>query len=109
MARVSGTSDKVAARGDIFQEVWQRAEEMRKRGELLELGRRIRCPVVAVHGDYDPHPGEGVERPLTTVLDRFRFVLLEHCGHMPWIERQARDAFFGVLRNEISGEADWSA
>jgi len=109
VARASGTAGKVAARGDIFQEVWERAEQMRKCGELLELGKRIRCPVVAVHGDYDPHPAEGVERPLAAVLDRFRFVLLEHCGHMPWIERQARDAFFGVLRNEISGEADWAA
>mgnify|MGYP002065730678 CR=1 FL=1 len=31
----------------------------------------------------------------------FRFVLLDHCGHKPWIERQAAQAFYDVLRREL--------
>jgi pimeloyl-ACP methyl ester carboxylesterase len=94
-------SDQVDPRGDVFQTVWTEAAEMRRSGELLELGRRIQCPVIAIHGDYDPHPAEGVRRPLSAILDEFRFVLLENCGHKPWIERQAKDAFYYALREEL--------
>jgi pimeloyl-ACP methyl ester carboxylesterase len=86
---------------DIHRSVWTQAEELRASGKLLELGRQIRCPVVAIHGDYDPHPAEGVRKPLTAVLEDFRFVLLERCGHCPWIERQARHRFYEILESEL--------
>ncbi len=53
---------------DIYQKIWAEARKMRMTGELLNLGKRIRCPVVAIHGDYDPHPADGVKVPLTGVL-----------------------------------------
>jgi pimeloyl-ACP methyl ester carboxylesterase len=86
---------------DINQSVWQEASELRRNGELLKLGRKIRCPVVAIHGDYDPHPADGVKKPLSLVLKDFRFILLEHCGHEPWIEREAREKFYEVLKSEV--------
>lgn len=86
---------------DVNQSVWRDARELRRSGELLELGKRVRCPVLAIHGDYDPHPPEGVQIPLSAILKDFRFVLLKHCGHLPWIEREARDAFFGILNREL--------
>ena len=86
---------------DIFQSVWQNAAELRRRGNLLELGKQIRCPVVAIHGAYDPHPFEGVPKPLPIVLKGFRFILLENCGHKPWIERQAKDRFYEILKEEL--------
>jgi pimeloyl-ACP methyl ester carboxylesterase len=95
-------ADRIGPRADVFRGVWQQAAAMRRRGELLALGTDIRCPVVVIHGDYDPHPAEGVRVPLTAVLDRFRFILLERCGHKPWLERQARDAFFRVLEDEVT-------
>ena len=57
--------------------------------------------VLSIHGNHDPHPAEGVQKPLTAVLADFRFVLLERCGHTPWLERQARDEFYRVLRTEL--------
>lgn len=86
---------------DIFQGVWDEAAELRRSGKLLELGKRIKCPVVAIHGDYDPHPAEGVQKPLSAVLKSFRLILLENCGHKPWIERQARDKFYRILKEEL--------
>ena len=86
---------------DIFQSVWKDAVELRGSGKLLELGKHIKCPVVAIHGDYDPHPAEGVQKPLPAILESFRFVLLKNCGHKPWIERQARDKFYGILKEEL--------
>lgn len=86
---------------EIYQRVWNEAREMRRNGELLRRGRLIRCPVVAIHGDYDPHPHEGVAFPLSSVLADFRCVLLERCGHTPWIEKSAKDRFFEILRDEL--------
>ncbi|NIU02689.1 MAG: alpha/beta hydrolase, partial [Nitrosopumilaceae archaeon] len=77
------------------------AAELRASGELLKLGKLIKCPVVAIHGDYDPHPAAGVQKPLFLTLKDFRFTLLKNCGHKPWIERHARDEFYEILNNEI--------
>ena len=91
-------SELLECRFDIYRNVWEEASEMRSSGRLLELGKKIRCPVIAIHGDYDPHPYEGVKTPLSHILRDFRFILLEHCGHRPWVERAARDRFYKVLK-----------
>jgi pimeloyl-ACP methyl ester carboxylesterase len=94
-------ADLIDLRGDIFQNVWEAAAKLRKSGELLEFGKDIQCPVIAIHGDYDPHPADGVEKPLTTVLKDFRFVRLARCGHTPWIEQYAREHFYRVVKEEL--------
>lgn len=94
-------SEVIDCRVDIFQSVWKEAEGLRRSGELLEYGKQINCPVVAIHGDYDPHPAEGVRKPLSAILKSFRYILLENCGHKPWIERQARDEFYRILKEEL--------
>jgi len=94
-------AEPVRARGDVFERVWSEAAELRRSGELLALGRNIRCPVVAIQGDYDPHPAEGVQEPLSRTLKHFRLVTLKDCGHTPWCERQAREEFYRVLEREL--------
>jgi pimeloyl-ACP methyl ester carboxylesterase len=86
---------------DIFQNIWNTAAKWRRSGKLLRYGESIRCPVVAIHGDFDPHPAEGVEYPLSNVLLDFRFILLENCGHKPWIEREAKEEFYKILKAEL--------
>ncbi|MBN2104155.1 alpha/beta hydrolase [bacterium] len=90
----------------IFNAVWPEAEALRRSGKLLSLAKKIRCPVTAIHGDYDPHPAKGVFEPLSRILDNFRFVQLEKCGHRPWVEKWAADRFFEVLREEIQVSQD---
>ena len=85
----------------IYQNVSAEAGELRHSGKLLKFGRKIKCPVVALHGDYDPHPAAGVKEPLSQTITDFRFILLEHCGHKPWVEKEARDEFYAVLTKEI--------
>lgn len=97
----SDAFDLVGTQGDVFQPVWQEAVELRRSGQLLALGKHIRCPVVAIHGDYDPHPAEGVQKPLSAILKSFRFIRLKNCGHKPWIERGARDEFYAILKEEL--------
>jgi len=87
--------------GDVFSGVWKEASEMRRTGRLLGLAMQIACPVTAIHGDYDPHPAEGVRAPLCSRLSQFRFTLLENCGHTPWIEEEARRRFYQVLWQEL--------
>ena len=86
----------------IYQGVWEEAAELRRSGRLLELAGRIRCPVVAFHGEHDPHPSAGVLEPLSRTVKDFRFILLEKCGHVPWLERHARERFYQLLRQELS-------
>jgi pimeloyl-ACP methyl ester carboxylesterase len=86
---------------DIYKKIWEQATALRRNGKLLEYGAKIQCPVVAIHGDFDPHPAEGIRRPLTRILKNFRFILLKKCGHTPWIERSAKDRFYETLKKEL--------
>ncbi|MDH4257385.1 MAG: alpha/beta hydrolase [Candidatus Aminicenantes bacterium] len=94
-------NETLECRYDVYNKVWDQASKLRRSRELLESGRNIKCPVVAIHGDYDPHPAEGVKDPLSRILKDFRFILLEKCGHQPWIERSAKDRFYDILKTEV--------
>ncbi|OGM10848.1 alpha/beta hydrolase [Candidatus Woesebacteria bacterium RBG_16_34_12] len=87
---------------EIYESVWQEANKLRKTGELLKFAKDITCPVVAIHGDFDPHPFLGVKKPLSRILRNFRFILLKKCGHHPWYEKEAKEKFYEVLIKELS-------
>jgi pimeloyl-ACP methyl ester carboxylesterase len=96
-------SDEVTEyRYDIFQSIWNNAEDLRQCGKLLMAGKQIQCPVVAIHGDYDPHPFKGVKEPLSHFIKDFRFILIKNCGHYPWFERDAKERFYKILYAELS-------
>ena len=84
-----------------YHEVLKEAQVMRQDGSLLEFARNIQIPVVALHGDYDPHPIAGVHEPLSAALKDFKMIEIEHCGHKPWSERQAQDKFYELLKAEL--------
>jgi len=94
-------SEVVDLRSDVFQAVWKEAAELRRTGKLLDLVKKVEGPVVAIHGDYDPHPAVGVRRPLSAFLKCFRFILLDRCGHAPWTERWAKEKFYDILNEEL--------
>jgi len=54
-----------------------------------------------MHGDWDPHPAAGVREPLQAVLKSFQFILLEECGHKPWMERREKEKFYSFLKEVI--------
>jgi pimeloyl-ACP methyl ester carboxylesterase len=68
--------------------------------DLISVGKKIECPILAIHGDYDPRPAENVRESLSCERKDFKFILLEKCGHTPWLEKYARERFFEVLRKE---------
>lgn len=96
-----GHQESASLNPKIYHSVWNEAAGLRQTGQLLQQVRQIFCPVVAIHGDYDPHPAEGVREPLSAALPDFRFILLERCGHTPWKERHAKESFYRVLLEEL--------
>ena len=96
-----GDPGEVRLSGDTYRQVWKEAAEMRRSGDLIRSVPRVVCPVVAIHGDYDPSPAAGVSKPLAATLQNFRMVTLGKCGHTPWMERYGRESFYRVLLAEI--------
>jgi pimeloyl-ACP methyl ester carboxylesterase len=86
---------------EIFNAVWPEGAALRKDGRLLADAGKITLPVVAIHGDYDPHPWQGVKEPLSKRLMDFTFHLLPNCGHDPWQEREAQVPFFDLLESYL--------
>ena len=88
-------------RSTHFQQALDEVIGMRKSGDLLKEAEKIKCSVVAIHGDYDPHPANGVKIPLEKKIVDFQFFLLEKCGHKPWTERYARSQFFQLINSVL--------
>jgi pimeloyl-ACP methyl ester carboxylesterase len=84
-----------------YNAIWSEALPLRASGELLHKASMLSTPVVALHGDYDPHPWMGVSDPLEKNLEEFHFQLLENCGHEPWNEKFASEDFYRILEKEI--------
>lgn len=95
------TEPPVIPDGEIYSRVFPEAAEMRKNGALCAVFRKLRCPLLILHGEYDTHPPEGLTEPLAKEGIPCRFQLLRKCGHTPWRERFARTRFLTILRREI--------
>jgi pimeloyl-ACP methyl ester carboxylesterase len=85
----------------VYKSVWSEASQIRSSGKLLEYSKDIKCPVVAIHGDFDPHPAEGVKVPLNEALANFQFTLIEKCGHYPWLEKYGKDILYKKFYREM--------
>ena len=85
-------------RATFFEKALSELQAERKSGKLLEYALSITCPVFILHGDYDPHPVMGVINPLKPFLDQISVKIFTHCGHKPWMEKQAYSAFFEELQ-----------
>lgn len=95
-------SDLVVVRPHLYGSVWEGVQALRDADKLTSLGRKIVCPVVAIHGDYDPRPAESVRGSLAANVKNLEFAVVEHCGHYPWYERQARDEFYRLLQRAVA-------
>lgn len=93
--------DEVQFNSEIYDKIWKEAEKLRASGRLFNMGKEIKCPVLAIHGMYDPHPVNGVEKPLNKVVNDFSIYKLEKCGHTPWKEIEAKDKFYSILKKEL--------
>ena len=94
--------DKQKVDMKIYQQVWGEASKRRKTGELKSALKSVQCPIRVIHGDHDPHPVEGVKRPLNKEGLNAKCFVLSKCGHYPWRERHAKEAFYQILEKLIN-------
>ncbi|MEI6462529.1 MAG: alpha/beta hydrolase [bacterium] len=90
------------AQMEIYERIWPEADKMRRMGELLAKFATIKCPVVSIHGDYDPHPADGVRIPLEHTDTNFKQIIIKRAGHKIWEENYGEKPFYDALFNEIS-------
>ncbi len=98
---IPANTEVIEYQTDIHNKVWNEAIIMRNEGKFIEMIMNLNCPVAAIHGDYDPHPYKGVREPFSKYVKDFEFILLEKCGHYPWLEKLAKDRFYEVLNKTL--------
>jgi pimeloyl-ACP methyl ester carboxylesterase len=80
-----------------FRETWSDAVSLQEQGVQPAEFARIEAPVTMIHGDGDPHPGRRIFESLRPHVRDIQYRELSRCGHTPWIERHAREAFYELL------------
>lgn len=85
---------------DIYESVWAEAAILRQEGLFFESLQKVHVPVVFIHGEYDPHPLDAVWKN-ANALKQAEVVVLKHCGHTPWIEKEAKSVFYHALSKEL--------
>ena len=89
-------------------ETWNDMLRLQKECVYPAAFAAITCPVLMLHGDYDPHPGPAIYSSLKRFIPQLEWREIEKCGHSPWNERWARDGFFNTLHEWIMERAnDW--
>lgn len=91
----------IEAEYDTYDKVWKEGQMLRRENAFIESAKKITCPVICIHGDSDPHPAETVKGTLSRNVWNLKFILLEKCGHYPWIERKAKRKFYSYLKKEV--------
>lgn len=80
------------------QETWDDMLRLQDEGLYPAVFAAIESPVLMLHGAADPHPGRMIRMSLEPHLPQLEYHELARCGHYPWLEREAREEFFAVLR-----------
>lgn len=84
----------------IYESIWPEAVKLRQESAFLKCLSSIDCPVVFIHGDYDPHPIKAIE-DAAVLLKNSKIYLLENCGHAPWMEKYIKKKFYALLKKEV--------
>ncbi len=84
-------------------ETWNDVLRQQREGLEPQSFRNIQAPVLMIHGDTDPHPGAATRDVLRRFIGHLEYVELERCGHEPWRERHAREAFLKTIRAWLCG------
>jgi len=94
--------DKQKVDMKIYQQIWAEASKRRQTGELMNALKSVQCRIQIIHGDHDPHPVDGVKRPLQKEGLNVKCFVLSKCGHYPWRERHAKANFYQILERLLN-------
>ncbi len=100
-----GGLEEVTCDARAHDETWADMLRLQEEGVYPAAFAAIDAPALMLHGAVDVHPGRLIRASLEPRMPRLEYVEWERCGHYPWLERQARDAFFAVLRRWLAANA----
>ncbi|MBX7193648.1 MAG: alpha/beta hydrolase [Sandaracinaceae bacterium] len=80
-----------------YRETWRDALRLQHEGLEPASFSAIHAPVLMLHGEDDPHPAQSTFETLRAVMPTIELVTWPRCGHAPWNERHAREAFVARL------------
>jgi pimeloyl-ACP methyl ester carboxylesterase len=109
MTRVCGYDvEQVAVEVDVLdaqahEQTWADMVRLQGEGVYPAAFAAIDVPVLILHGEVDPHPGSLIAEDLRRYIPHLEYLELAKCGHSPWLERHAKDAFFASLDAWIGG------
>jgi pimeloyl-ACP methyl ester carboxylesterase len=108
MTRVYGydiedvTDDVAVVDAVAHEQTWADMVRLQRDGIYPAAFAAIGVPVLMLHGDVDPHPGRLISEDLRRYVPQLEYLELPRCGHSPWLERQARQAFFKTLTGWVA-------
>jgi pimeloyl-ACP methyl ester carboxylesterase len=91
------TGPKIKADARAHRESWEDMMRLQAAGIYPAAFAAIEAPVLMLHGDVDPHPGEMIRESLEPHIPQLVYHEWQNCGHYPWLELSIRDDFFAVL------------
>jgi pimeloyl-ACP methyl ester carboxylesterase len=91
-------TEAVSVDARAYRETWDDALRLQREGAHPAAFAAITSPVLMLHGAEDPHPGRMILDSLAPHIRRLEYRELAQCGHYPWLERAAREAFFSCVR-----------
>jgi pimeloyl-ACP methyl ester carboxylesterase len=97
---VSGPGAELDLKGHT--ETWSDMIRLQEAAVYPAAFTAITCPVLMLHGSYDPHPGGLIRDGLQNFIPHLEYTEFDRCGHSPWIEEHARDRFLSNLRTWLS-------
>ena len=103
MARVFGYDveeigeDIAVVDAAAHQQSWADMLRLQRDGTYPAAFAAIGVPVLMIHGEQDPHPGRLISQDLRVHIPHLEYRELPHCGHSPWLERQAKLVFFDTV------------
>ncbi len=82
--------------------VWEEAAKLRTQGNILTSFKQIKCKMVLIQGESDPHPARSITMPLLENGIECETYILEKCGHNPFMEKYAKESFYKILLQFIA-------
>jgi len=80
-------------------ETWNDMLRCQEEGIYPQSFASVKCPILMLHGAYDPYPGKMIRDNLKQYIPHLEYHELEKCGHAPAIEKYAKEAFFKLMRD----------
>jgi pimeloyl-ACP methyl ester carboxylesterase len=102
------TGDPVRVDRQGHEETWGDVLRLQAEGVEPAAFAAITCPVLMLHGDDDPHPGPATFALLRRYVPQLRYRGFPRCGHRPWAERHAREAFLAALAEWLAARGERS-